>query len=222
MAENNEAESNKVEQNKLYHYTSVNGFEGIIKNDSIIMTRSEFLNDPNDCRFFIELMKRYLNSCDEEALNEKFKSEKECVRARVDPIYAICSPIEYIQYVRKLIGLYVMSLSNEHDSMAMWNYYGNAGVELEFSKSELANSFKNTFISEKEFLIEANVIYVDSKIEDKEISKKEVPNFTELNFSNKDNKADEEDKGSEDDKDKDTLYKKKDLGTFFDVYLRSV
>ena len=29
----------------LYHYTSVDGFEGIVKNNSIRMTKSEFLND---------------------------------------------------------------------------------------------------------------------------------------------------------------------------------
>ena len=42
----------------LYHYTSVDGFEGIVKNNSIRMTKSEFLNDPYDCHLFVKLVEK--------------------------------------------------------------------------------------------------------------------------------------------------------------------
>ena len=45
---------------RLYHYTSVSGFDGIIRSNSIRMTRSEFLNDPYDCHLFIKLVEKYL------------------------------------------------------------------------------------------------------------------------------------------------------------------
>ena len=46
----------------LYHYTNVSGFEGIINNNSIRMTKSDFLNDPADCHLFITLIDKYINS----------------------------------------------------------------------------------------------------------------------------------------------------------------
>lgn len=49
------------EMRNLYHYTNVGGFEGIISNNSIRMTKSDFLNDPTDCHLFITLIERYLN-----------------------------------------------------------------------------------------------------------------------------------------------------------------
>ena len=58
---------------KLYHYTSVGGFEGIIKNNSIRMTRSEFLNDPYDCHLFVKLVEKYLDS-NEELVKDTIKS----------------------------------------------------------------------------------------------------------------------------------------------------
>ncbi|MCD7715629.1 MAG: hypothetical protein LUI39_04145 [Lachnospiraceae bacterium] len=50
------------EEKKLYHYTSVKGFEGIINNNSIRMTKSDFLNDPSDCNLFITLVDKYIDS----------------------------------------------------------------------------------------------------------------------------------------------------------------
>lgn len=50
------------EMRNLYHYTNVGGFEGINNNNSIRMTKSDFLNDPADCHLFITLVERYINS----------------------------------------------------------------------------------------------------------------------------------------------------------------
>lgn len=48
----------------LYHYTNVGGFEGIINNNSIRMTKSDFLNHPADCHLFITLVEKYKFSSD--------------------------------------------------------------------------------------------------------------------------------------------------------------
>jgi len=44
---------------KFYHYTTTQGFESIIKNKCIRMTRSDFLNDPHDCRVFFDIVEAY-------------------------------------------------------------------------------------------------------------------------------------------------------------------
>ena len=45
---------------KFYHYTTTQGFESIIKNKCIRMTRSDFLNDPHDCRVFFDIVEAYI------------------------------------------------------------------------------------------------------------------------------------------------------------------
>ena len=73
---------------KLYHYTSVGGFEGIIKNNSIRMTRSAFLNDPYDCHLFVKLVEKYLDSNEElvkEIRDLNYKSHLYGVSHHVEP-----------------------------------------------------------------------------------------------------------------------------------------
>lgn len=42
------------------------GFESIIKNQTIRMTRSDFMNDPNDCKVFYNIVKEYISKKNEE------------------------------------------------------------------------------------------------------------------------------------------------------------
>ncbi len=44
----------------IYHYTSIDGFHSIISNKKLRLTRSEFLNDPSDCKVLTTLIKAYL------------------------------------------------------------------------------------------------------------------------------------------------------------------
>ena len=46
----------------FYHYTSISGFEAILKSGSLRMTRSDFMNDPNDCRVFLDVVKKHIES----------------------------------------------------------------------------------------------------------------------------------------------------------------
>ena len=167
----------------LYHYTSVGGFEGIIKNDSIRMTRSEFLNDPYDCHLFVKLVEKYLNS-NRDLVKDTINSLSTC-RREVEILYTQkgCELVPYIKYIQSNIGLYVMSLTEAQDAMNMWNYYGNGGMELEFTIEKLVNSLRKTLVSEREFLSKAKVIYANSELD---IEKIEVPNFSEFILMNRD------------------------------------
>ena len=166
----------------LYHYTNVSGFEGIINNNSIRMTKSDFLNDPADCHLFITLIDKYINS--HSTVFPDIISSVRNQRDIVEKIYTKnkCDLIHYIKYIHKHISLYIMSFTQIDDGMNMWNYYGQGGIELNFSVENLIESFQRTFISEKEFLAEAHVIYANSELD---VEKINVPTFTDFTLINK-------------------------------------
>lgn len=161
---------------KLYHYTSVGGFESIIKNNSIRMTRSEFLNDPEDCHLFVKLVEKYLDS-NEELVEDTIKSLDTCSK-EVEMLYMqkACKLVPYIEYVQSNIGLYVMSLTEAKDAMNMWNYYGNGGMELEFTIENLVESLRG-MLTDKEFLSRSKVIYANPELD---VDKIEVPDFSKF------------------------------------------
>lgn len=206
----------------LYHYTSVGGFEGIISNNSIRMTKSDFLNDPADCNLFITLVKQYIET-HHEMLSKIISSIGE-YRDIVREMYnnKECDLINYIEFIHNHISLYVMSLTQVDDGMNMWNYYGQGGMELEFSIESLIESLKKTFISEKEFLAEAHVIYFNSEFD---IEKINVPTFSNFALINRDSNNIFEDHRSFIDKnsyyDANQLYLTTKLDTFISTYLKS-
>lgn len=173
----------REETENLYHYTGIEGFEGIISNNSIRMTKSDFLNDPTDCNLFITLIEKYLNKHPRKVSN--LISKLEYCRDQVSKLYNKkgCNLIEYIKYIHRHVSLYVMSLTSIHDGMNMWNYYGNGGMELKFSRKDLIRLLKNTLRSEKEFLAEAQVIYAGMDLEIEEI---DIPEFSKFVLLNKD------------------------------------
>lgn len=207
---------------ELYHYTSVGGFEGIISNNSIRMTKSDFLNDPADCYLFVTLVEKYINSNPEilENVIEKIEGDRE----KINKLYKErgCDLVHYIKYIHKHISLYVMSLTQISDGMNMWNYYGQGGVELIFSIDNLIDSFKKTFVSEKEFLTEAHVIYANS---DLDVEKIKVPAFSEFALINKEsNNVFEDHRSFIQEKsryDADQLYYTTKLDKFIEIYLKS-
>lgn len=130
--------------------------------------------------------------------------------------------MRYIEYIHKHISLYVMSLTQVDDGMNMWNYYGQGGIELDFSMENLIESLKKTFISEKEFLAETHVIYADS---DFDVEKINVPAFSDFILINKEsNNIFEDHKLFIKEKsyyDADQLYSTISLDKFIDTYVKS-
>lgn len=169
----------------LYHYTSVDGFEGIVKNNRIRMTKSEFLNDPYDCHMFVKLVEKYLDTHKNEV--EETISNLNSHNDDVRQLYENkgCNLINYIEFIQKKVGLYVMSLTHESDALNMWNYYGHGGMQLDFSLTELTDSIRSTFDSEKEFLTQSRVIYANMELD---IDKIIVPDFSHFVLMNKKSK----------------------------------
>ncbi len=205
----------------LYHYTSVSGFESIVKNHEIRMTKSDFLNDPTDCHLFLSLIDTYLHSKSD--LVEKHISSLKHSCPQLETIYKKgCDLTKYIKYLHKNISMYVLSLSKINDEMNMWNYYGQGGMELKLSTSDLVKTFRKSLASEEEYLTESTVIYAnqDAKVEDIV-----VPSFSQFVLINKksenlfsDNRKFISAKSSYE---ADQLYHTDSLDTFIDVYLKS-
>ena len=206
---------------RLYHYTSVSGFDGIIRSNSIRMTRSEFLNDPYDCHLFIKLVEKYL--AEKQTLVKETISNLGKCRKDVEKLYyeAGCDLVAYIEYIQSHIGLYVMSLTEEQDAMNMWNYYGNGGIELEFDVDKLADSLRRTFASEREFLSKSKVIYANT---DYSIENIIVPDFSQFVLVNRDSKDifGEHRKFINENSfyKADQLYETSNLAKFIDTYLK--
>lgn len=204
---------------KIYHYTSVNGFKGIASDKTIRMTRSEFLNDPYDCHLFIEMINTFLN--DNKNIVDCYLNDKNFEKASELYNKKECDLISYIKYIQKNISLYVMSLTEQEDEMSMWNYYGNGGVQFEFKLKELELELSKILKSDEEYLFSSKVIYTNSKTKLEEINplvffkyklmNKECDNIFEQHknsLKEKNNKNDA------------PLYYTEDLAEFIKTYVR--
>lgn len=199
----------------LYHYTSVSGFEGIITNHSIRMTKSDFLNDPTDCHFFVDLIKKYIEK-KRVNISNIVKSNEDLVQTLYDKF----NLGEYIEYIHKHISLYVLLLTKINDGMNMWNYYGQSGMELEISVDKLINELRNMLCSKNEFLTGAEVIYTDSESDLTNINIPQLLTFPLINKCSNNIFKDHYEKLEEQSSDA-WLYELSNLEAFIDTYMKS-
>ncbi|PWT26260.1 DUF2971 domain-containing protein [Butyrivibrio fibrisolvens] len=208
---------------KLFHYTSVSGFEGITNSKTLRFTKSDFLNDPTDCSLFINLIQKYLK--DNEAVLEDIFAKNQGDRLEeIKTIYNErgCDLVGYVDYIHRHISLYVMSLTCNQDAMNMWNYYGQGGFELAFSQEKLIQKLKHTLVSEKEYITGQRVIYTNSKSGVDDISMSSFENFILVN-KDYDNvfKAHKDYIDNKSYYDATQLYSTNTLGKFIEIYLKS-
>lgn len=170
---------------RLTHYTTVQGFDGIITSHSLRMTESNFLNDPSDCRYIITLIENYLVNENRlsDIINEATLSGKTKELCQKEKF----SFISYIKYIYDHIYLYITSFSTEDDSMDMWNYYAQNGMALTFEIESLTELFKPIIKFTNDYIINHSVIYVpkaeNDSINKNFIDKISVPPFFELQLT---------------------------------------
>lgn len=160
------------------HYTSVDGFNSIIVNDKLRMTRSEFMNDPSDSRMLGKMIFEYL---------EKSGKAEQLLDESVKTIYDKAPVMDYIEFIQNMIHLYVLSFTDKADEMEFWNYYGNGGVQLNIDKEKLLFNMVDKLESEEEYLACAPVIYTSEKQELKDIQLKTC--LAEFNLLGKNNQS---------------------------------
>lgn len=206
---------------EMYHYTTVDGFHGIIGNKSIRMTKSDYLNDPKDGHLFISLVEKYLlkNSVFENVLANITEFDAAKI-VQIKQIYSDkgCSLTNYMKYIHGHVSMYVLSLSESDDDMTMWNYYGRGGMQLTFSVGDLSNSILNSSDADNEYLAEADVIYTDK---DSDLRNIPFDNLSRFQLRDRRNQnvfqIHRELLGQESDQ----LYRTQNLELFIDTYLKS-
>lgn len=171
----------------LYHYTSMQGFESIIKNQTIRMTRSDFMNDPNDCCAFFNIVEKHIEKISYEKLSEGLNLSNKSTK--VLEIVKKYPPMDYLRFLVENIPIYVLSLTIEQDSLSMWNYYGKDGIQIIFGANNLLQIISEELVKkEYDYIISTKVDYIDLNAEIKNIKVHSFNDFKVLNYSVSDNK----------------------------------
>ena len=108
----------------LYHYTELNGLQGILSNSEIWFSNMYFLNDKNEfelgLKFIIEQLESYKSGF------SVLKSTK----------YFIDALEKAIEYIKEKELPYILSLTENNDLLSQWRGYTNngIGVNIGFNK----------------------------------------------------------------------------------------
>lgn len=140
----------------IWHYTSVGGLTGIIKNEKkeygklhFWFTRSDCLNDPSEGEHILKLFKKVCSDLLKEGtIKPSFYESIKCETISKNQTVIFPIPNEEENISASFIttvpcDAYICSFSFEEDSLDMWRYYskGNGGYGLEFSQ-ELFDELK--------------------------------------------------------------------------------
>ncbi|ARR10780.1 DUF2971 domain-containing protein [Paenibacillus bovis] len=162
----------------LYHYTSIQGLEGIVTYGCFWVTHVKFMNDSSENSYFWGVLKEVI---DDFAKMHPENSVRKGFVAELNKVMDIHTK------VMNVINHYVLSFSTQSDSLSMWNYYGkNDGYCLGFSKNEIIevmnklNDDKNV-----DLVLTAQVIY-DKEVQ-VNILRNELENVYKWFLENKDN-----------------------------------
>lgn len=128
----------KTTNEVLYHYTSISSLKSIIEGKQFWVTRSDYLNDPDEIIYFADLVGRTIDALiSTGTMSEQFLN---ALRGNYITYFQSAFPQNY----------YILSLSRNRDSLAMWNYYGkNDGycIGIDFKKfTELIHFNRFSFV----------------------------------------------------------------------------
>ncbi|WCL64277.1 DUF2971 domain-containing protein [Bacillus subtilis] len=125
---------------ELFHYTNINGLEGILESNKFRVSHAHFLNDKTEINYTLELSNKVFKEfC--EKLPEKIKmSGTECEISKKEVIQSLK---EYYDAIIKSVfyepqySIYALSFCTNSDSNLLWsNYSDNDGysIKLNYSK----------------------------------------------------------------------------------------
>lgn len=132
----------------LYHYTTIDAFLNMLKDENEIhfwATRYDYLNDGEEFRKGIELLNKFIPEIEQE-----FKIEGD--KKISDYIQNLGKELEYYYKVGNA-GFYVTSLSEKSDDLPMWRMYGSdcngIAIGLDFQTIYKAFDITETIGQEK-------------------------------------------------------------------------
>jgi hypothetical protein len=123
---------------KVYHYTSLEGIMGILESESMWMTKSDFLNDVTEIVFFKTLKEEAISKLDAHITKTYgegmfsdvvYKTFIESFNSAYEMRFE--KPVEVFE-------VYVLSLSENDDSLTLWgNYSKGNGYNISFDTNTL-------------------------------------------------------------------------------------
>lgn len=106
----------KRDNDVLYHYTTSDGLIGIINSKSLWATCIDFLNDPNELTYGINLCHQIVESLD---------SISESLKLALGVYFEIYSENRKDKYLTS--DLYIISFCEHHETLGQWRLYGKNG-----------------------------------------------------------------------------------------------
>lgn len=105
---------------QIFHYTSIDGLEGILRNQKLRFTNIKYMNDKDEIIAGLDSMAKACDASDE--VRERLRSA----------------------FISLSIQTFVCCFSLEEDSLPMWNYYtkeiNGQGYNIEFDDKKLVES----------------------------------------------------------------------------------
>src|SRR5690606_17014349 len=119
----------------LFHYTNLNGLQGIISNSEIWLSNLYFLNDKSEYELGLKIVVEQL---------ENYKSGFSVLRSTK---YFVESLEKAIEFIKGKESPYVLSLTANNDLLSQWRGYteNGVGVNIGFGKDFFLNNSLNIF-----------------------------------------------------------------------------
>lgn len=126
----------------FYHYTSANALQNIIETSTLRFTHCGFLNDMDEYNFVFELLDEVIQDKTNAELSDWISNTTGLITKDIIGVYTFpkskwflgCETGEY----------YILSGSNQPDSISMWNYYSKSanyfGYSIKLNTYEIARS----------------------------------------------------------------------------------
>ena len=162
----------------IHHYTSPEGMKGILESGNFWYTHARFLNDSSECNYIYRLFPKFPDVYNESLLDEQF----------FNLIRGISNSFlnnNYYKYddENSIIAddIYVVSFSQDDDSLPLWNYYTKNNDSIGYNISFSILPFDYSSMQFK--FIHGSVIY--DKDKQKELLKEILLKYNEFFIDNK-------------------------------------
>lgn len=163
----------------IFHYTSPNGFKGILENNKLWFSNIEYLNDEEELFYtyniVLKLAKKMIKDNSTEFLDKIIEYFENIVNKREKIFYG---------------NFYTCCFSLDNDNLATWNYYtkneNSLGFNIEFDVSIVNEIIRKFQVNQYFWAINGKVIY-EPEIQEKFI-KESLRDFNDAYIKNNNNR----------------------------------
>ena len=146
-----------MEEQYVYHYTTLTALKSIVKNKTLRLTDYKNLNDESEINYGVDAVQNML-------MEEKSANGSTDVVKKLSDLLSYIRNNQYIYYTGDVhLGgnkwasmphvsntrLYMLSTTTSENSTYMWEHYAPEGCRIKLKSNELFNYVNNLYISHK-------------------------------------------------------------------------